>query len=318
MAIGALIVSVKALAAPFDWVGTWRNFDDTQDSTYTMAKATTTKDAVIGTKPGSLAGNWYYFGKGFNINTASGVGAEDRQIDIDLGGWNPLDIGDLGDLLDAKMSISAYNALSSSTVAQIASNTFGIASIGGIVSQMIQNLYGTSTTMSVSAASTTSGLVSKSAWNSLVSQVNAISTSTVTWATLSGKPTFGAVATTSSYGDLTGKPLIGIAYEGTNQRTGAFPIFKNATVASGVATFNLTNDGLSTGTALFPNGIIADSIDVEVNDTAASYQMSYALSNGNKTLTVTANKLTTSNILTGILGQAQANGTVIRMTAWGY
>jgi hypothetical protein len=46
--------------------------------------------------------------------------------------------------------------------------------------------------------------------------------------------------------------------------------------------------------------------------------MSYAFSNGDKTLTVTANKLTTANILTGILGQAAANGAVVKLQVWGY
>lgn len=132
------------------------------------------------------------------------------------------------------------------------------------------------------------------------------------------KPSLAAVATSGSYSDLSNKPTIGQAYEGTTQRTGAFPIFKSATVASGAAAFHLTADGTSGGAALCPSGVIQDSIDVEVNDAAASYQMSYAMSNANKTVTVTANKLTTANILTGILGQGQANGSVIRLVAWCY
>lgn len=111
---------------------------------------------------------------------------------------------------------------------------------------------------------------------------------------------------------------IGKAVEGTTIRSGAFPIFKTVTVSSGSGVMHLTADGLSTGTPLFPNGIIADSVNVIVSDSAAAYQMSWALSNSNKTVTVTANKLTTSNILTGILGQAQANSAVIKLSVWGY
>lgn len=107
-------------------------------------------------------------------------------------------------------------------------------------------------------------------------------------------------------------------YTGTTQRLGAFPIFKSGTVASGTVTFHLTNDGLSTGTALFPNGVIEDSIALIVNDATASYQFGWAFSNSNKTLTVTANKLTTANILTGVLGQGQANTSVVRLGIWGY
>lgn len=114
------------------------------------------------------------------------------------------------------------------------------------------------------------------------------------------------------------KPMIGKVYEGTTQRMGAFPIFKSVTVSSGTAIFYLTDDGTSTGNALFPNGVIADSVNAFVSDAAASYQMAYAFSNSNKTLTVTTNKLTTANILTGILGQSAANGASVKLQVWGY
>lgn len=161
---------------------------------------------------------------------------------------------------------------------------------------------------------------------------------------LTGKPTLSAVATSGSYSDLSGKPSIpsaqvnsdwnassGVsqilnkpslpvvqAYEGVTQRLGAFPIFAHATVSSGVAVFNLTNDGTSSGTALFPNGVIADSVNLFVSDATASYQMSVAWSNGNKTLTVTTNKLTTANLLTGLLGQVAANSAVVKLQVWVY
>lgn len=129
-----------------------------------------------------------------------------------------------------------------------------------------------------------------------------------------------AVANTGSYNDLTNQPTITSpkAYEGTSLHNGAFPIFKSATVSSGVAVFNFTADGTSTGTTLCTNGIIADSVNPIVSDATASYQMSWAFSNSNKTLTVTANKLTTANILTGILGQSAANSSAVKVTAWCY
>ncbi len=108
------------------------------------------------------------------------------------------------------------------------------------------------------------------------------------------------------------------AYEGTTARAGWFPVFKTATVASGVAVIHLTNDGLSTGTALFPTGPIADSVNVSISDATASYQMSWAFTNSNKTITITANKLTTANILTGLLGQVSANGSVLKLQIAGY
>lgn len=151
-------------------------------------------------------------------------------------------------------------------------------------------------------------------------QVNADWNATTGVTEINNKPSLAAVATTGAYADLSGKPSVPTvwAYEGIAQRLGAFPIFKSATVASGVAVFNLTNDGTSTGAALFPGGVIADSLNLLVSDAAASYQMSGAWSNGNKTLTVTANKLTTANILSGLLGQTAANGAVVKMSVWVY
>lgn len=110
----------------------------------------------------------------------------------------------------------------------------------------------------------------------------------------------------------------GVAYEGTTLRRNAFPIFLSSTVGSGVAVVYLTNDGTSGGTMLCPNGVITDSVNAFVSDATASYQMAYAFSNSNKTLTVTTNKLTTANILTGILGQASGNGSVVKVSVWCY
>lgn len=104
-------------------------------------------------------------------------------------------------------------------------------------------------------------------------------------------------------------------YVGTTLKNNVFPIFKNATVSSGTAVFHLTADGTSGGTALCSE-VFADSIQVIVSDATASYQMSWALSNSDKTVTVTANKLTTSNILTGVLGQAAANTAVVKLSVF--
>ncbi len=130
---------------------------------------------------------------------------------------------------------------------------------------------------------------------------------------LTGKPTLATIATSGAYSDLSGQPVIGKAMVGTTAKTGSFRIYQNATVASGVAVFQLTDNGLSGGNALFANEVFTDSVQVMVSDATASYQMAWAFSNSNKTLTVTANKLTTANILTGLLGQTQANGAVVKL-----
>lgn len=136
------------------------------------------------------------------------------------------------------------------------------------------------------------------------------------WADITGKPSFATVATSGSYADLSNKPNIGRAVVGITEKTGSFRIYQNATVASGVAVFQLTVDGTAGGAALFAE-VYADSVQPAVSDALASYQMSWAFSNSNKTLTVTANKLTTANILTGILGQTPANGAVVKLTIEG-
>lgn len=126
-------------------------------------------------------------------------------------------------------------------------------------------------------------------------------------------------APVSSVNGSTGAVTVNVTkvYSGSTQKTNPILYCNSATVASGVAVFQLTADGTSTGTALFPNGPITPSLNAFVSDATASYQMSGAWSNSNKTLTVTANKLTTANILTGILGQATANGSVVTVQVWG-
>lgn len=107
-------------------------------------------------------------------------------------------------------------------------------------------------------------------------------------------------------------------FVGAAQKTASKAVFKTFTITTaGTATFQLTDDNTSTGNALFAN-VYDESINLSVNDATASYQMGWSLSVNKKTLTVTINKLTTANILTGILGQATApTGTVVRLQVWG-
>lgn len=108
--------------------------------------------------------------------------------------------------------------------------------------------------------------------------------------------------------------ITGNAVNGTTAKNGAFSIIKSANVASGNAVFHLTADGLSTGAALCSE-VQQDSVALAVNDAAASYQIGWAFSNLNKTLTAVVNRLGTANILTGVLGQVAApNGTPVKLT----
>lgn len=184
----------------------------------------------------------------------------------------------------------------------------------------------------------TSTVFSASGLNSEDDLRNAEVNAVVTWANGTGgysgitsndvimvlKPKLSTVATSGLFSDIGSKPTTlsgyGItdagskSYEGTTAHNNTVTYFNHATVGSGVAIFQLTTDGLSTGTSICSNGVIADSVIPNVSDATASYQMSWAFSNSNKTLTITANKLTTANILTGILGQATANGSVVKIS----
>lgn len=111
-------------------------------------------------------------------------------------------------------------------------------------------------------------------------------------------------------------------YEGTNKRSPVVSYFNSGTVGSGVVAFNLTADGTSGGTGIFPNGIIQSSVQAFCNDNTVPFSYSAALSNSNKTLTLTVNKAGSSflsllglNVLTA---PAAANGSVCNIQVVGY
>lgn len=185
------------------------------------------------------------------------------------------------------------------------------------LSTSLNNIRTSISTNAIYLASATSTLATLSA------TVAALSFNSITAFLGNNASTTPYIATTSQNGLMASTSVskmntIGTAYEGTTLRTGAFPIFKSATVGSGIAVFNLTADGTSGGTALCTNGVIQDSVQYVVNDATAAYQMGWAFTNSNKTLTFTSNKLSTANILTGILGQVAANGAVVKLTVWCY
>lgn len=256
-------IGSHVFAAAYDPIIGYRTGDDGADTAAHIVGLDTSHYAVYGDRlnqAGAPAG--YYFGPGFNINATSGTyGINNYRIDLDLSGYNPVDIGDLGDRLDAKVPTArTVNGHALSSNITVTSSDVGLSDVDN------------------------------------TSDINKpISTATQTALDTKGK-----------------------AYEGTTARANSVEYFGHSTVASGVAVFQLTSDGTSSGTVLFPNGIIQDSVSLTVSDATASYQMSYAFTNSNKTLTVTANKLTTANILSGILGQSAANGAVIKLTVFGY
>lgn len=122
----------------------------------------------------------------------------------------------------------------------------------------------------------------------------------------------------------------GFAYDGTTLDRVAFPIFKSATVSSGTAVVNLTDDGTSTGNPLCVDQdnnptVIANSVNVIISDATAIYPVSWAFSGtGNRTLTVTVNKASATGVITllglNLLGApvTAANGTTAKITVWCY
>lgn len=94
-----------------------------------------------------------------------------------------------------------------------------------------------------------------------------------------------------------------------------------ATISSGVAVIYLTDDGLVTGNALFST---VDYVHLDFTSNDPNFGKSYAITNSNKTLTITAVKQAFTGITllsTPILGSvalaAAANGTTLSVLVQG-
>lgn len=111
--------------------------------------------------------------------------------------------------------------------------------------------------------------------------------------------------------------VISSVYNGSTPKTGVKMIVKTAaTTTGGIATYYLTSDGTSGGSALCSN-VYDESIDHEVNDSDNSYRYSWSLSGDNKTLTTTVTRQAPTTILgVGVLGALNAtpNSTNVRLT----
>lgn len=100
------------------------------------------------------------------------------------------------------------------------------------------------------------------------------------------------------------------------EKDGSFAYFSKATTASGIATFYLTDNGLSTGNAVF-NHVYADTITITPYGTSALYQMSSpTVVTGNKSITINVSQVT--SVLLGLIqSTTAANGIDIRMLVMG-
>jgi hypothetical protein len=107
-------------------------------------------------------------------------------------------------------------------------------------------------------------------------------------------------------------------YRNSTLKTSVISADQSSIVTDGIAAFQLTTDGLAIGAAIFQNEIFPESIHFSVNDPAASYQFGWELTNDDKTLTVTVNKLESADIVTGALNQVSApDATIVNLSVKG-
>lgn len=84
----------------------------------------------------------------------------------------------------------------------------------------------------------------------------------------------------------------------------SFVYYTKATTVSGLVTFYLTDDGTSTGNAVF-NNVYADSITVSPYGTAALYQIASPTVAGNKK-SITVNVSQVTSVLVGLIQSVTA------------
>lgn len=226
-----------AFAGPFDWLITYRNDDDTDfTSTLAVERASTTYN-VLGTRLNSDASPaWYSFSDDFTFANVVGYGSS-YNYKISLGSFDWHKANGLSDILDGKVETTLFTNLASAVAVSTSTLGTSVSSLTGSVNSMLStmslinaNLYGTSTVMTVSNASTTNGLMSKadktkldaiststiatdhtylmSISTSTMAQVQSNYTQSSTTATdyIKNKPTLATIATTGSYNDLLDKP----------------------------------------------------------------------------------------------------------------
>lgn len=110
---------------------------------------------------------------------------------------------------------------------------------------------------------------------------------------------------------------IGKFYLNTTPKTNVKFIAKSATVSggAGVAVFNITDNGDSTGNALC-SSVYDDTISLRINSATISYASSWVVAENKKTVTTTVNQSSGVSLLgISLLGGfvAAANGTVVKM-----
>jgi len=99
-------------------------------------------------------------------------------------------------------------------------------------------------------------------------------------------------------------------------KPGAFIYSSKATTSSGSAVFYITDNGLSSGNAVF-NNVYADSISIVVYGNSASYQpFTPTVSADKKSITISVNQVTNISVLS-LLFVAASNGVDVRLWVMG-
>lgn len=246
--------------------------------------------------------------------------------------YNPTICNDIINLVNTDIGTAYYTAY---TIAAID------PSVNAALNAVISSIPTT-----VSALTNDSGFITAAALMGYVTS-GALSTALASYATsasvtsgLAGKQSTIATGSTSQYlrgdGTLATFPSIPSAqvnadwsassgvtqvlnkpksYNGTTLRTAPVEYTNSGSFSSGSVVFYLTSDGTSTGTALFPTAI--DTVNITINGTSGNlYTASYALTNSNKTLTITGTQI--SSIIGLLTLASAANGVNVNVWVKGY
>lgn len=134
------------------------------------------------------------------------------------------------------------------------------------------------------------------------------------------KPLFYSISATEGY--FVNNRSIPVRYDIVNgtKKFLANEYFATGTVAGGTATFWLTDNGLSSGVAVFTT-VFKESASFFIDDSAVQYQFgNYTLAADKRSVTATINRLSTTSVLlslisvlTGITFIAAANGVTVHL-----
>lgn len=270
-------------AAPFDWYVDMRSDDDTFDLTQNLTPPTEdSRDRVLCMHGGySKAAKW--------CDAGTGVIIQDGYIS--LANISPAQIPIVNEFIGT--SLEKFSAHDLSILALNEATTTLKAQINSMNSLLIGN------------------------------QADWTQSSTTLPSFIKNKPTIPTLvqgdwsqSATTSPAYIKNKPEVWNNGAKIATTTTSKLITFSGTTTSGTSTFYLTNDGTSGGAALC--SVTPDHVNVIVNDPSNTFGVGYAVTNSNKTLTITVNarSFSATTILgIGVLGSssltAAENGTAV-------